>query len=141
MLYLTPPRTTGRIRAGQAQTQRLQLDVDRVRPRDKGIEFSVSGDVEGTGEWFHLDEPHGVVVHYLLRGTMAGHTSGRWLAAHRCAVRAGLNDLKRRLERGRLPGAEPHPQLVAHQAHELRIYAREVARHQAEHAGRAPPQG
>ncbi len=113
----------------------LTLTVDRVRPRDKGLEFSVDGDLHGTGEWYHLDRPDGVVVHYLLRGELQleGQGTGRrWLAAHRASVRAALTALKARMERGRTPGAEPHPELLAHQSQELAIFAREVAQHEAE---------
>ncbi|MGI9018408.1 MAG: hypothetical protein ACR2HR_15110 [Euzebya sp.] len=110
--------------------QRLGLQVDRVRPRDKGLEFTVSGDVVGTGEWYHLDQPAGVVVHYLLRGELTHGNARRWVAAHRHVVRVGLTALKRRLEGGRPPGAEPHPELLAHQARELAIFAEEVAAHE-----------
>lgn len=106
--------------------QRLVVHVDRVRPRDKGLEFSVRGDVVGTGEWFHLDEPAGVVVHYLLRGDARRLHPRMWVATHRWSVRRGMWGLKRRLEAGRVPGAEPHPQLVAHQRRELAILAREA---------------
>lgn len=119
--------------------QRLLVTVDRVRPRDKGLEWSVAGDLVGTGEWYHLDEPDGVVVHYLLRGTLQHGDPRRWLSAHRASVRRALTDLKARLEGGRLPGAEPHPALLGAQAEELRIFAEEVARHRAELAALAAP--
>ncbi len=111
---------------------RLQITVDRVRPRDKGLEFSVSGDVVGKAEWYHLDRPQGVVVHYLLRGELQKGNTRRWLSAHRASVRSALTVLKRRLEAGRPPGAEPHPDLVAYQAQELAVFAREVAQHEQE---------
>lgn len=133
VLHITPPRPH--------LPQRLWVDIDRIRPRDKGLEFSVWGDVEGTGEWFHLDEPEGVVVHYLLRGHTHKRSATRWTTVHRRFVRNGMNDLKRRLEAGRTPGAEPHPQLITHQARELAIYAREVAAHQADAAARPSAQG
>jgi hypothetical protein len=115
----------------------LVVAVDRVRPRDKGLEFSVSGDLAGTGEWYHLDRPDGVVVHYLLRGELQGARARpgparRWLAAHRASVRAALTDLKARLEQGRVPGAEPDPALRAHQAEELAIFQTELERHERE---------
>ncbi|CAN5359989.1 hypothetical protein BH23ACT9_BH23ACT9_16100 [soil metagenome] len=121
--------------------QHLVLTADRVRPRDKGLEWSVTGDVTGTGEWYHLDHPGGVVVHYLLRGTLTSGNPRRWLAAHRSSVRAALTSLKTRLEAGRLPGAEPHPQLLAFQAGELATFAREVAQHEAEKAAAATAEG
>lgn len=114
--------------------QRLVVTVDRVRPRDKGLEFSVDGDVVGSGEWFHLDEPNGVVVHWLLRGECVRRMPRLWLAAHRGIVRAGLTSLKDRLEQGRPAGVEPDPALLAHQAQELAIFAEEVARHEREKA-------
>jgi hypothetical protein len=131
-LRLTAPRRIPR-------HQDLLLTVDRVRPRDKGLEFSVTGDLVGTGEWYHLDRPDGVVVHYLLQGDLQGRLAlagpgRRWLAAHRAGVRGALTELKARLEAGRTPGAEPDPRLLAHQAEELAIFAREVARHEREQA-------
>lgn len=117
--------------------QQLTVTVDRVRPRDKGLQFTVGGDVQGTGEWYHLDHPHGVVVHHLLRGTLQRGSPRRWVAAHRRSVRGALTALKTRLEAGRTPGAEPHPLLLAAQAEELQIYAREIAAHRAELAGAA----
>ncbi|MEE8601016.1 hypothetical protein [Euzebya tangerina] len=127
------------IRRGVAglATQQLLLTRDRVRPRDKGLEFSVRGDVVGTGEWYHLDHPNGVVVHYLLRGELTGGNPRRWLGHHRASVRSALTDLKRRLERGRVPGAEPHPDLLTHQAEELSIFAEEVAAHERKIAAAA----
>lgn len=119
------------------RAQDLVVTVDRVRPRDKGLEFSVAGQVTGTGEWYHLDEPDGVVVHYLLRGTLARGNPRRWVAAHRASVRAGLTSMKRRLEAGRPPGAEPDPALLATQAEELATFAEEVARHRRELAAAA----
>ena len=86
----------------------------------------------GSGEWYHLDHPHGVVVHYLLRGTHDGRNPRLWLRRHRTSVRAALTDLKRRMEGGRPPGAEPHPDLLSHQSRELDIFATEVAAHERE---------
>ncbi len=116
---------------------RLVVTVDRVRPRDKGLEFSVSGDLEGTGEFFHLDGPRGVVVNHLLRGTTGRRLPRVWLAAHRAIVRAGLTSLKDRMEGGLPPGTEPDRALLAHQAEEMRIFAEEVARDLAEKAALA----
>lgn len=114
--------------------QELLVTVDRVRPRDKGVELTIAGDVEGTAEWFHLDEPNGVVVHWLLRGTCRRPLPRLWLAAHRGIARAGLTSLKDRLEAGRPAGAEPDPVLLAHQRQELAVFAEEVARHEREKA-------
>jgi hypothetical protein len=116
---------------------RLVVTADRVRPRDKGLEMTVAGDVVGTAEWFHLDRGDGVVVNYLLRGRVADGGWRRLLAAHRASVRAALTDAKRRLEAGRLPGTEPEPALLAHQAAELVTFAEEVRRHEQELAEQA----
>lgn len=121
--------------------QDLLVTVDRVRPRDKGLEFSVAGQVTGTGEWYHLDQSDGVVVHYLLRGTLARGNPRRWVAGHRASVRAGLTSMKRRLEGGRPPGAEPSAALLATQAEELATFAEEVARHREEMAAAAAASG
>ncbi|HUG83876.1 MAG TPA: hypothetical protein VMM13_04890, partial [Euzebya sp.] len=64
-----------------------------------------------------------------------------WVAAHRRSVRGALTALKTRLEAGRLPGAEPHPLLLATQAEELQIYAQELAAHRARLAASAPGEG
>lgn len=124
------PAVASLTRRGAAR-QELVITVDRIRPRDKGVELSISGDLEGTAEWFHLDGTDGVVVNHLIRGRLTHGNARRWLVAHRAAVRAGMTDLKRRLERGRTPGAEPHPDLLTHQAAELATFAREVAAHEA----------
>lgn len=107
--------------------QRLTVTVDRVRPRDKGVEFSVAGDVTGSGEVFHLDTRRGVVVNYLLRGTTDRPLPRLWVAAHRAVVRAGLTGLKDRLEEGLPPGTEPAPALLAEQAEEIEVFRAEVA--------------
>lgn len=112
----------------------LRVIVDRVRPRDKGLEFSLEGDVTGSGEWFHLDTRRGVVANHLLRGECASRTPRLWLSAHRAITRAGLTGMKDRLEAGLWPGTEPAPALLAHQAQELEVFAREVAAHEAEQA-------
>ena len=115
----------------------LVVTVDRVRPRDKGLEFSVSGDLDGSGEFFHLDGPRGVVVNHLLRGTTSRRLPRIWLAAHRAIVRAGLTSLKDRMEGGLPPGTKPDRALLAHQAEEMRIFAQEVAQDLAERAAMA----
>lgn len=111
------------------QVHHLRVEVKRVRPRDKGVELHIDGDVSGSAEFFHLDETDGVVVNWLLRAesTQPDWRARWWLAAHRGWVRRGLTDLKRRLERGRVPGAEPHPDLLAHQTLERQVFAAENA--------------
>lgn len=116
--------------------QRLDVVVDRVRPRDKGLEMTIAGDVDATAEIFHLDGPRGVVVSYLLRGRLhrSGAAARLWTAGHRGSVRAALVQLKARLERGRVAGAEPHPRLLAIQAAQMEIFAAEHALYEAEQA-------
>lgn len=116
---------------------RLRITVDRVRPRDKGLEFSITGDLVGDGEWFGLDHPRGVVVNHLVRGEVHRRAPRVWLASHRAIVRTGLTSLKDRLEGGLPPGVEPDPTLLAHQEVELAIFAEEVARHEAKLAAAA----
>ncbi len=92
----------------------VEVSLTRERP-DRGLELSCRGDLDGEAEWFYLDEVDGVTVHHLLRAD-APRRPARLLAAHRASVRAALNVLKDRLERGRAPGTEPEPALLAHQA-------------------------
>lgn len=108
-LVLRPPRLL-------ARTQRLALRTIKVRPDAKGVRLGVGGDVTGEAEWFALDERAGVVVNYLLKGTVGVRGWRRFLAAHRASVRAAMHSLKDRLERGVPPGVEPPPGLLAHQA-------------------------
>jgi hypothetical protein len=117
----------------------VEVEVARVRPRDKGVELVVRGDLEGDAEWYHLDRVDGVVVHWVVRGRLRRRDHRRWVAAHRASVRGALISLKARLERGRPPGAEPDPRLLAHQAAELAILAEERAATPPAHATPAAP--
>lgn len=81
-----------------------------------GLRLAYLGDLDGQAEWYYLDEVDGVVVHYLLRAGARPRGARRLLAAHRASVRAAMHALKDRLEGDRLPGDEPDPRLVAHQA-------------------------
>lgn len=94
--------------------QRLLVTVVRDRPA-KGVRLIYAGDLAGDAEWYYLDEPTGVVVHYLVKAEVADRGWRRRLRGHRATVRQALHSLKDRLEAGRLPGAEPDPRLVAHQ--------------------------
>ena len=97
-----------------ARRRNWSVTVVRVRPT-LGIALRYAGQVRGEAELYYLDEPDGTVVHYILRGTVPDRG---WRAAqreHRAGVRAGLDALKDHLERGRVPGDEPDPALLAEQ--------------------------
>lgn len=106
-LTLRPP---GRWR----RPQRFLVTVARDRP-GKGLVLDCTGDLTGTAEWYYLDEPAGVVVHYLLNADVADRGWRRRLGDHRASVRQALHSLKDLLEAGREPGAEPDSDLLAHQ--------------------------
>ncbi len=97
-----------------ARPQRLTVRVVRDRP-DLGIDLAYRGHVDGEAEFYYLDEPAGTVVHYLLRGDVAGRRWQATLRSHRAAVRRALNALKDRMEAGRPPGEEPSACLLADQ--------------------------
>lgn len=107
-LVLSPPTLGARL---LARTQALEVRVGRVRP-DLGVDLEYRGTLEGTAEWYYLDEPTGTVVHYLVDAQVGGR---RVLADHRASVRAALLELKDRLEAGRAAGAEPPARLLADQ--------------------------
>lgn len=118
-LVLAPPTLAARL---QGRTQALDVRVEKVR-RDLGVNFSCHGTLEGAGEWYYLDEPTGTVVHYLLSGRVADRSWRRTLAEHRAAVRAGLRELKDRLEGDRTAGAEPGAALLAEQREAAAAFA------------------
>jgi hypothetical protein len=95
--------------------QHLFVRVVRDRPGSRGLHLACSGDFTGTIEWYYLDEADGTVVHHLLEADTADQGWRRRLAAQRASVRAGLHALKDILERGRAPGTEPDPALLAWQ--------------------------
>lgn len=93
-----------------------RFTVKTVQDRsDRGIRMRYTGDVVGDAEWYYLDEPTGVVVHYLVNAEVADRGWRRRLADHRAAVRLALHTLKDRLEGDRVPGAEPDARLLADQ--------------------------
>ena len=102
----------------------VELQITRERP-DRGLRLACRGDLVGEAERFDLDEVDGVTLHHLLR-VDAWRRPQALLAAHRASVRAALTTLKDRLEQGRLPGAEPEPALVAHQARLIAARRREA---------------
>jgi hypothetical protein len=112
----------------------VDVTVTRERP-DRGLELSCVGDLDGDVEWFYLDEVDGITVHHILRADADDRRAPAVLASHRASVRAALNALKDRLERGRPPGREPDHALVAHQAE---VLAAARARGRARHGAATP---
>ncbi|MPZ88350.1 MAG: hypothetical protein GEU81_09795 [Nitriliruptorales bacterium] len=107
-LILSPPRLGAR-----ALLRRQPIDVRIVKDRTNlGIDLHYRGALEGAAEWFYLDEPTGITVHYLLRARVPDRGWRRTLADHRAVVRAALHELKDRFEGDRTPGAEPDAQLL-----------------------------
>ena len=98
-----------------ASRHEITAHVLKERP-DKGMVFSYRGDLSGKAEFFYLDEVDGVAVHYVLAAELDGRGWRGRLGDHRASVRRALNHLKDLLEQGRLPGTEPDPGLLAHQA-------------------------
>lgn len=110
-LVLSPPT----VLAGIAhRRQRLAVRVVKDR-QDLGVDLAYSGTLVGPAEFFYLDGDDGVVVSYVAHVDLADRGWRRTLAEHRAVVRAGLHELKDRLEGSRLPGAEPEPALLADQ--------------------------
>lgn len=112
------------------------LDVELVKARpDLGMRFRVRGAGTGEIEFFYIDEPNGILVHYLTRLEVGSARQVRRLGRdHRAVARTALNALKDRLEDGRVPGTDPDPQLLADQqvaiaAYEagVQAYARKAA--------------
>lgn len=120
-------RAPGRIRLPGA-TRGPQRMVARVvdERADKGLRLRYGGDLSGEAEWYYLDEPAGTVVHYLVSADVRDRGWRHRLAGHRAAVRAGLHELKDRLERGREPGAEPEPALLADQRRAIAAFQADV---------------
>jgi hypothetical protein len=106
-LRFAPPQRLHRAHA-------VTATVEKDRP-GLGLNLTYAGDLTGAAEWYYLDEPTGVVVHYLLRAATTDRGWRRLLADHRATVRRGLNELKDRLEAGRIPGSEPDQQLLRDQ--------------------------
>lgn len=124
-LVLAPPTLAARL---QGRTQAVDVRLSKVR-RDLGVDFDYRGTLDGQGEWYYLDEPAGTVVHYLLSARVADRGWRRILAEHRAAVRAGLRELKDRLEGARSAGDEPEPALLADQREAAAAFAAGVEAH------------
>jgi hypothetical protein len=106
-LHHDPP---GMLRA--AHSIDVQVRKDRT---DLGLNMVCTGALVGETEWYYLDELDGTTVHHLVRAEIDDRGWRRRLAAHRASVRAGLDELKDRLEGDRIPGSEPDPALRADQ--------------------------
>lgn len=114
---------------GLRRRRRLVLEVTKERA-GLGVRFDVRGDVEGSGEWFYLDEPSGVMVHAILRGVPTGRGRSTVLRDYRWCVRDALHALKRALEGDRLPGDEPDPAFLRRQAEAIREFQAGVEAHE-----------
>lgn len=127
--------------AGRARWSRHRVSARVTKDRVAlGVDLTYAGDLRGAAEWYYVDEPGGTVVNYLLRAAADERSWRRLLADHRAAVRRGLIELKLRLERGRIPGAEPDTALLAAQrvaAAEFRAGVDAHARLLADAAARA----
>jgi hypothetical protein len=117
---------TIRSSAGLRRRRRLVVKVTKDRP-ELGVRFVCDGDVQGEGEWFYLDEPNGVIVHAILRGTASARrrTAPRDL---RWAFRDAFFALQDRLEQRRQPGDEPDPALLEDQKKAIRAFQARQAR-------------
>lgn len=124
-----------------ARRQRYVVAVTKERP-DLGLDLQLTGDLQGAGEWYYLDERDGTVVHYVLHVEIADRAWRRTLAAHRASARAALHALKDRMEGDRLPGTEPDPTLLARQSAASAAFRARAEAHAARVAALdARPQG
>ena len=130
---LVPPRPL-------APPLRFVVAVTKER-KDLGVDLQLTGDLQGAGEWYYLDERAGSVLHAVLHVDVADRGWRRTAAGVRASTRAALHALKDRLEGGRLPGTEPHPDLLAHQAAAAAAFRAAANAHAARMAalGGAPP--
>ena len=85
---------------------RLDLTVFEDRG-DQGIRLSVTGDLVGSNEFWIEPWGDGAIVHYYLRADPAEHRSPRRIVRirtrHCVRLKAGLNEIKDRLEAARSP--------------------------------------
>jgi len=121
-LVLRPPTASARL-AGRRQRIAVRVVKDRV---DLGVDLAYSGTLTGPAELFYLDTDDGTVVTYVARVAVADRGWRRTLAEHRAVVRAGLHELKDRLEGSRVPGTEPDPVLLADQREAQAAFQRGV---------------
>jgi|GEM_PF-3006402 len=118
----------------------VRWTITRLRP-GLGVRVAVRGDVVGRAEWYYLDRRHGITVHYLVRGHVPDRGGRGLLEAHRRSVRAGLQALKARYERDRLPGDELDPGLVLDQRAAVQASRGRAQAHEARRARRARQEG
>ena len=75
---------------------------------DEGVRLTVTGALVGTNGFWVEPWGDGAIVHYYLRADPVRSMSPKRLLAtgerHRVRLKAGLNELKDRLEAGRVPG-------------------------------------
>jgi hypothetical protein len=114
---------------GLRRRRRLLLTVTKDRP-GLGLRFDLGGDIEGSGEWFYLDEPNGVMVHALLKGSPAGRGASTMLRDYRWCVRSAFHTLKDLLEGDRLAGDEPDPAFLQRQEAAIREFRAGVEAHE-----------
>lgn len=110
-LLLRPPTLAARV---TGRVQRLAVTVVKDRP-GLGVDLAYRGTLDGTAEWYYLDEVAGVTVHYVVHARVADRGWRGVLADHRAVVRLALDTLKDGLEGVRIPGQEPDPALLADQ--------------------------
>ena len=101
-----------------------RLDLTVLEDRgDEGVRWAVTGDLMGTSEFWVEPWGDGAIVHYYLRadpthrGSATEPRTGpprrlwrlalRVRTAHCVRLKAGLNEIKDRLEAGREPGRPP----------------------------------
>lgn len=121
-----------------ARPQRYGVEIVKNRSaRALGLDLRYRGLIQGEAEFYYLDETAGTVVTYLLRARVPQHRWRATLAGHRAGVRAGLDALKDRFERDRIPGAEPDPMLLADQQAAMADFRRGIEEWHAKQAAAA----
>jgi hypothetical protein len=114
--------------AGARPAHRIRIQVTKQRP-NLGVNLRYHGDLVGDAEWYYLDEPNGVVIHYLLHADTPRRSPRRLLRAHRWCIREALHAVKDVLEGGRLPGAEPDAAFLEHQRRAIAEFQAGVEAH------------
>jgi len=119
------------------RAHQLRWRVTQERP-GLGLRVTVHGDLVGRAEWYYLDRRAGITVHYLIRAQAPDRGGARLVQRHRRAVRAGLQELKARVERHRHPGDEPSPALLGDQRAALEASRRRAQVHARRQRGDGP---
>jgi hypothetical protein len=96
--------------------RRLWPDLDAtvfMDRGDEGVRLTVTGALVGSNEFWVEPWGDGAIVHYYLRADpprpVSPRRAIRLREAHRVRVKAGMNELKDRLEAGREPGTPRTP--------------------------------